>query len=133
VWPEPVERVAAFLRASGANGRLEELPADADSAPGPAVLAAGFECDGRVVVALIPEDRSVDGNKVAAAAACRTLRPGAVPEFPFGGARVLLDRTLLPVEAVWLAVGGERFVLELPPTDLARLTRAETADLLLEA
>jgi hypothetical protein len=133
VWPEPVERIAAFLRASGASGSLEELPADADSAPGPAVLAAGFECDGRVLVALVPEERTVDREKVAAATRCRALRQAPVPEFPFRGARVFLDRTLLTVEAVWLEAGAERFVLGLPPSDLARLTGAETADLLLEA
>ena len=133
MWPEPVERIASFLRASGANGRLEELPADADSAPGPGVLAAGFECDGRVVVALVPEERTVDRGKVAASARCRTLRPVDVPTFPFSGARVFLDRTLLPAETVWIEAGAERFVLGLPPPDLVRLTSAETADLLLEA
>jgi prolyl-tRNA editing enzyme YbaK/EbsC (Cys-tRNA(Pro) deacylase) len=133
LWPEPVERIASFLRASGATGSLEELPADADSPPGPGVLAAGFECDGRVVVTLVPEERTIDRDKVAAAARCRALRTGQVPEFPFRGARVFLERTLLLAEAVWLEAGAEGFVLGLPPSDLARLTGAEAADLLLEA
>ena len=133
MWPEPVERIAAFLRASGASGSLEELPADAETAPGPALQAEGFECDGRFLVALVPDDRRVDRNKVAAAAKCRAIRPTTVGEFPFGGALVFLDRTLLTAETVWLRAGAEGFVVGLPPADLARLTRADTVDLLLEA
>jgi prolyl-tRNA editing enzyme YbaK/EbsC (Cys-tRNA(Pro) deacylase) len=133
MWPEPVERVAAFLRASGATGSLEELPDDADGPPGTGVTAEAFDCDGRIVVALVPEERTLDRDKVAARASCRALRPAMVPEFPFSPARVLLDRTLLLAETVWLGAGAERFVLGLPPSDLARLTRAESADLLLEA
>jgi len=133
VWPEPVERIAAFLRSSGASGRLEELAADADSAPGPAVIVGGFECDGQVVVALVPEERTLDRDKVAAAASCRSLRPVQPPEFPFRDARVFLDRTLLTTEEIWLAAGADGFVVGLPPSDLARLTGAKSADLLLEA
>jgi prolyl-tRNA editing enzyme YbaK/EbsC (Cys-tRNA(Pro) deacylase) len=133
VWPEPVERIAAFLRASGTVGRLEELPADADAAPGPAIRAAGFQCDGRGLVVLVPEERAVDRDKVAAAAGCGTLRPAPIPEFPFHPARVLLDRVLITAEMVWLELGSDRYVLGLAPSDLARLTRAEGADLLLEA
>jgi prolyl-tRNA editing enzyme YbaK/EbsC (Cys-tRNA(Pro) deacylase) len=133
VWPEPVERIAAFLRAAGTAGRLEELPADADAAPGPAIRAAGFECDGRGLVVLVPNERAIDRDKVAVAAGCRTLRPAPAPEFPFHPARVLLERTLVTTEIVWLEVGTERYVLGLAPAELARLTRAETADLLLEA
>ena len=133
LWPEPVERIASFLRASGATGRLEELPADADSAPGPAVLAAGFECDGR------SSSRSSPRNAPWTATRSRRRRGAArcdrrnVPEFPFRGARVFVERTLLPAEAVWLEAGAEGFVLGLPPSDLARLTGAASADLLLEA
>jgi prolyl-tRNA editing enzyme YbaK/EbsC (Cys-tRNA(Pro) deacylase) len=133
VWPEPVERIAALLRAAGAAGRLEELPADADSAPGPAVRVAGFECDGRSLVALVPDDRAIDRDKVATAAGCTTLRPAPAPEFPFSPARVLLDWALISNPAVWLEAGSTRYVLGLSPHDLARLTRAEPADLLLEA
>jgi prolyl-tRNA editing enzyme YbaK/EbsC (Cys-tRNA(Pro) deacylase) len=125
--------VAAFLRASGATGSLEELPADADGPPGTAVTAAGFDCDGRIVVALAPEERTLDRDKVARRASCRSLRPATAPEFPFSSARVLLERTLLTAETVWLEAGAEGFVLGLTPSDLVRLTRAEAADLLLEA
>jgi prolyl-tRNA editing enzyme YbaK/EbsC (Cys-tRNA(Pro) deacylase) len=133
VWPEPVEQIAAFLRASGATGRLEELSADAEATPDPALHTAGFECDGHALVALVPEERTVDRDKLARAAGCRALRPSPAPAFPFHDARVFLDRTLLPSETLWLEAGAERFVLGLPPADLVRLTRAETADLLLEA
>jgi prolyl-tRNA editing enzyme YbaK/EbsC (Cys-tRNA(Pro) deacylase) len=133
VWPEPVERIAAFLRAAGIPGRLEELPADADAIPDPAIRAAGFECDGRGLVVLVPDERPIDRDKVAAAAGCKMLRPASAPQFPFQPLRVLIDRTLVTAETVWLEVGTERYVLGLAPGELARLTHAETADLLLEA
>jgi hypothetical protein len=133
MWPDPVERVAAVLRAAGVVGQLEELPADADSAPGPAVRIAGFECDGRNLVALVPEERAIDRDKLVAAAGCSSLRPGSSPEFPFQGARVVLDRLLLSTDTVWLEAGSAGYVLGLSPSDLARLTRADTADLVLEA
>jgi prolyl-tRNA editing enzyme YbaK/EbsC (Cys-tRNA(Pro) deacylase) len=128
-----VERIAAFLRAAGTAGRLEELPLEADAAPGPSIRAAGFECDARSLVAVVPDERAIDRDKVAAAAGCGTLQPAPAPAFPFHPARVLLDRTLLSTETVWLEVGSERYVLGLAPAEFARLTRAETADLLLEA
>ena len=133
LWPEPVERIASFLRASGATGRLEELPADADSAPGPAVLAAGFECDGQVVVALVPEERAVDRDKVAAAAGCRALRPAQRSRVSVSRRARVPGADAPPCRTVWLEAGAEGFVLGLPPSDLARLTGAATADLLLEA
>jgi prolyl-tRNA editing enzyme YbaK/EbsC (Cys-tRNA(Pro) deacylase) len=133
MWPEPVERVAAFLRSAGAPARLEELPADADSPPGPALRAAGFDCDGRSVVAVVPADRAVDRDKVAAAAGCTDLRPAPPLPFPFQSARVFLDRAILFAGIVWLEAGSPRHVVGLAPAQLARLTRAETADLLQDA
>jgi prolyl-tRNA editing enzyme YbaK/EbsC (Cys-tRNA(Pro) deacylase) len=133
MWPEPVERIAAFLRASGAEGQLEQLPAGVDEAPGPAVRAAGFGCDRRTLVALVPADRAIDRDKLAAAARCGTLVPAPPPAFPFQSARVFLDRSILAAGTVWLEAGSPRHVLGLPPSQLTRLTRAVTADLLLEA
>ena len=56
-WPEPVERVAAFLRAAGAEARLEELEADTPTAQAAAdavgcgldqiVKSLVFVCDDR--------------------------------------------------------------------------------------
>ncbi len=132
MWPEPVERIAALLRDAGVQGRLEELPKDADSAPGPAVRAAGFECDGRALVVLVPADRAIDRDKLAVAADCVTLRPAPLPAFPFQPARVFLDRSALTMGEVWLEAGTPRHVLGLAPGQLVRLTRSETADLLLE-
>jgi prolyl-tRNA editing enzyme YbaK/EbsC (Cys-tRNA(Pro) deacylase) len=132
VWPEPVERVAALLRSAGVQGRLEELPADVDEPPGPAFRAAGFECDGRALVVLVPAARAIDRDKLAAAAKCTVLRPAPVPGFPFRRTRVYLDRSALSTPAVWLEAGSPRHYLGLAPGQLTHLTRAQTADLLLE-
>jgi prolyl-tRNA editing enzyme YbaK/EbsC (Cys-tRNA(Pro) deacylase) len=109
---------------------LEELPEDSDSPPGPAVRAAGFECDGRSLVALVPGDRIIDRDKLAAAAGCVTLRPAPLPSFPFQAARVFLERLALSLPEVWLEAGSPRHVLGLAPGHLVQLTRARTADLL---
>jgi prolyl-tRNA editing enzyme YbaK/EbsC (Cys-tRNA(Pro) deacylase) len=132
VWPEAVERVAEVLRGMGVQAQLEELPAGVDEPPGPAVRVAGFECDGRTLVVLVPAERALDRDKLRAAARCTTLRPAPFPAFPFERARVLVDHSLLAVRTVWLEAGSPRHVLGLPPGQLTRVTRAETADVLLE-
>jgi prolyl-tRNA editing enzyme YbaK/EbsC (Cys-tRNA(Pro) deacylase) len=132
VWPEPVERVAALLRSAGAHGRLEELPVDVDEPPGPAFRAAGFECDGRALVVLVPAARAIDRDKLAAAAKCTVLRPAPVSDFPFRRTRVFLDRSALSTPTVWLEAGSPRYYLGLSPGQLTHLTGAQTADLLLE-
>jgi len=132
VWPDPVERIAALLRSAGVQGQLEELPPDVDEPPGPAFRAAGFECDGRGLVALVPDARAIDRDKLAAAAKCGTLRPAPVPEFPFRRSRVFLDRSALSTPIVWLEAGAPRYFLGLAPGQLTRLTRSRTADLMLE-
>lgn len=129
-WPESVERIAVLLRTAGVQGRLEELAKDADSPPGPAVRAAGFECDGRSLVVLVPGDRVIDRDKLAVAAGCVALRPAPFPSFPFQTARVFLDRLALSMPEVWLEAGSPRHVLGLAPGRLVHLTRAQTADLL---
>ncbi len=109
-WPEPVERVAAVLRAQGVDARLEEF-ADGTPTAAAAALAVGcdagqivkslvFVCDGRPVLALVPGDRRADPAKVAAAArrpvrarrgrttrcvAATGFEPGAVAPFPVSG------------------------------------------------
>ena len=132
MWPEPVERIATFLRASGAEGQLEQLPADVDEPPGPAVSATAFECDRRGIVVLTPVRLTIDRDKVSRAAGCTSLRAAPLPGFPFQPARVFLDRSLLVAGTVWLEAGSPRYVLGLSPAQLTRLTQAETADLLLE-
>ena len=132
MWPEPVERIAALLRATGAEGRLEELPAGSDKPPGTSLLSVGFRCDGRSLVALVPADREVDRDKLGRLANCTALRPVRTPPFPFEGARVFLDRTTLSTGLLWLEAGSPRHVVGIAPSQLARVTRLETADLLTE-
>jgi hypothetical protein len=132
MWPEPVERIAQILRREGVQGRLEELLDGAETPPGVVLSAEGFECDGRGLVSLVPTGRAVDRAKLARVAACSTLRPVRVPEFPYRPARVLLDRSALADGILWLNAGSPRHLLGLGPSQLARLTRAETADLLRE-
>jgi prolyl-tRNA editing enzyme YbaK/EbsC (Cys-tRNA(Pro) deacylase) len=132
VWPEAVEGIAAFLRASGAEGRLEELLPGAGPPAGEKLRADGFDGNGRAVVALVPIDRVVDERKLATAADYSRVRPTPAPAFPYEGARVFLEQSVLAAEAVWLEAGSPRHVVGLSPAQLSRLTKAETADLLRE-
>ena len=152
-WPEGVERVAAFLRDAGAEARLEELPAGTATAQA-AADAAGcrlaqvvktlvFDCDGSPVVALVPGDRRADPAKLALAAGTTSARPataefverttgfepGAVAPFPLPGIeQVLMERTLLAHDTVWIGAGSTSHLVSLAPTDLLRLSRAEVMD-----
>lgn len=132
MWPEAVEGIAAFLRAAGVEGRLEELLPGAGPPAGQKLRADGFDGDAGPVVALVPIERTVDERKLAAAAACTRLRSARVRGFPYEGARVFLDQSVLSSEAVWLPAGSSRHVVGLSPAHLARVTRAETADLVRE-
>jgi prolyl-tRNA editing enzyme YbaK/EbsC (Cys-tRNA(Pro) deacylase) len=153
-WPEPVERVAAVLRARGVDARLEEF-ADGTATASAAALAVGcdagqivkslvFICDGRPVLALVPGDRRADPAKIAAAGGARYARvaaahevrsatgfdPGAVAPFPVSEAtRVLAERELLRQVMVWAGAGSAHHLVGLSPLDLVRLSRAEVADL----
>jgi hypothetical protein len=131
-WPEPVERIAAFLRAAGVEGRLEELPSGAESLPGPSVRAEAFESSRGRLVALVPARGTLDAERLTRVARASSLRPVATPSFPFDHARVFIDRSLLAQRAIWLHVGSERHVLGLAPQQLAHVTRAQTAKLLLD-
>jgi prolyl-tRNA editing enzyme YbaK/EbsC (Cys-tRNA(Pro) deacylase) len=152
-WPEPVERVAAFLRDAGAEARIEELRGDTETAEG-AARAAGttlerivktlvFICDGAPVVALVPGDRRADLDKVARAAAgveARIARraeveeatgfaPGAVAPFPLPSIEtVLIDPSLLGHDTVWVGAGSPTHLAALGAADLARLSRARPMD-----
>jgi prolyl-tRNA editing enzyme YbaK/EbsC (Cys-tRNA(Pro) deacylase) len=132
MWPEPVERIASFLRQSEAPARLAQLPAGVDPPPGPAARAEAFECEGRTLVALVPDDREVDRARLARRGGCRELQPAPSRTFPFQGAQVLVDRSLLVQRMVWLEAGTPRHVVGLGPRQLLRLTRAETGTFLLE-
>ncbi len=152
-WPEPVERVAAYLREAGAEARVEEFPAGTPTAEDAAraigcelrriVKSLLFLCDGHPVLVLVPGDRRADARKVAAltgvSRACVAspdrveeatgFAPGAVAPFPLRGVdRVLVDRNL-PVDGiVWVGAGSERHMTGLAPSELVRLSRARPVD-----
>jgi len=153
-WPEPVERVAAYLRQAGAEARLEELESGTATAED-AARAAGctlaqivksmvLVCDdGRTVVALVPGDRRADLDKIARAAEAVETRiaraaevheatgfePGGVAPFPLPNVeRVLIDQTLLVHDTVWVGAGSHTHVAALNPAVLARLARARSTD-----
>jgi prolyl-tRNA editing enzyme YbaK/EbsC (Cys-tRNA(Pro) deacylase) len=152
-WPEPVERVTAYLREAGAEVRVEEFPDGTPTAQaaaravgcelGQIVKSLVFQCDGRPVVALVPGDRRADSEKIARAAGCRFARiagpdevteatgfdPGAVAPFPLPRVeRLFIDPTLLSHRVVWIGAGSERHMASLAPTELVRLSRARPMD-----
>lgn len=156
-WPEPVERVAAFLRAAGAEARIEEFgtgtptaqaAAEAVGCPLAAIVKSlAFLCDGRPVLALVPGDRRADAAKVARAAGAERARiagpdevrritgfePGAVAPFPLAEpAAVIVEQTLLALPAVWIGAGSTRHLAVLPPPELVRLSRGRAVDIAAE-
>jgi Cys-tRNA(Pro) deacylase len=151
--PEQVERVSHFLREAGAEARIEEFP-DGTITAADAAAAVGCElgqivksmvlvCDDKPVVALVPGDRRCDLGKAAHAAGARAARTASKSEiedatgFPAGGIApfplakiktVLLERTLLRHSIVWAGAGSPKHVVGLSPSELARLSRAQTVD-----
>ena len=115
------------------EGRLEELLAGAGPPPGQKLRADAFDGDGGAVIALVPADRAVDTRKLAVAAGCLEVRPVPATAFPFEGARVFMEQSVVSSDAVWLEAGSPRHVLGLSLAQIARVTRAETADLLRES
>jgi prolyl-tRNA editing enzyme YbaK/EbsC (Cys-tRNA(Pro) deacylase) len=154
-WPEPVQRVSSFLREAGAEARIEEFGEGTPTATA-AAEAVGCElaqivkslvlvCDRDTVVALVPGDRRVDPQKVASAIRAAGARvaspeevvratgfaPGAVAPFPLPHVKdVLLDRTLLRHPLVWAGAGSTSHIVGLTPSELARLARARTVDVI---
>jgi prolyl-tRNA editing enzyme YbaK/EbsC (Cys-tRNA(Pro) deacylase) len=156
-WPEPVEKVARFLRESTVEARVEEFSdgtptaEDAASAVGCAlgqiVKSLVFLCDGRPILVLVPGDRRADPSKVRAAAGCTKAKvasaddvrkatgfePGAVAPFPLSVVQdVFIDHTLLAHEVVWVGAGSTRHMAVLAPDDLVRITRATAVDAVAE-
>lgn len=152
--PEPVERVAAYLREARAEARVEEFATGTPTAAHAAravgcdlrniVKSLVFECSGRVAVAMVPGDRKADAAKIAAACGAQDasiasparvkettgFEPGAVS--PFGLLRVdavLVERTLLGLDRVWVGAGSTRHMAGVAPTELLRLTRAVPLDI----
>jgi prolyl-tRNA editing enzyme YbaK/EbsC (Cys-tRNA(Pro) deacylase) len=152
-WPEPVQRVAHFLMTAGAEATVEEFSEGTPTAKDAAravgaeldqiVKSIVMQCDGRPVLVLVPGDRRAGGGKVAAAVGATTARvarppeveaatgfePGAVAPFPLPRvARVLIDRSLLRHERVWVGAGSPRHMAGLAPSELLRLARAQPMD-----
>jgi prolyl-tRNA editing enzyme YbaK/EbsC (Cys-tRNA(Pro) deacylase) len=153
-WPEPVARVADVLKRAGVDARVEEFPEGTPTADAAAkavgssraqiVKSLVFICDGRPVLALVPGDRRADESKVAVSAGSRSARvarpdevlaatgfePGGVAPFPAPGiSQVLMAGELLAHERVWIGAGSEHHMAGISPVDLARITRARTAEL----
>ncbi len=157
-WPEPVERVAAFLRETGAEARIEELSTPTPTAQeaadavgctlGQVVKSIVLVCDGSPVVVLVPGDRKVDTGKVARLVEARRatvagpqevvaatgFQPGAVSPFPLERVPVILvERTMLRHPTVWAGAGSETHLVALAPPELVRLTRGRVEDVVLES
>ena len=156
-WPEPVERVAVFLRAAGAESRLEELATPTPTAQAAAdaigcaldqiVKSLVFVCGASPVLALVPGDRRADPEKVALAVGATETRvarppevvaatgfaPGAVAPFPPpAGVPVLVERTILSSAVVWVGAGSEHHMAMVSPLELVRLTHGLTVDIVQE-
>jgi Cys-tRNA(Pro) deacylase len=157
-WPEPVERVAAFLRDTGAEARLEEVSFETPTAAaaadavgctlGQIVKSLVLVCDGAPVVALVPGDRKADTGKVARLVEARRatianpaevvaatgFQPGSVAPFPLERvSAVLVERTLLRHDTVWAGAGSERHLVALSPSELVRLTRGRVEDIVVDS
>ena len=157
-WQGSVERVAAFLRDTGAEARLEELPGGTPTAAaaadavgctlGQIVKSLVLVCDGAPVVVLVPGDRKADTGKVARLVEARRVtvaqahevveatgfEPGGVAPFPLERVSVVLvERTLLRHRTVWAGAGSDRHVVAVAPSELVRLTRGRVEDVVLES
>ena len=151
--PEAVERVAGFLFDAKVEARVEEFRSGTPTAEDAAravgceleqiVKSLVFVCDGRALLVLVPGDRRADRSKIAAEAGCRRVKvasaeevvqatgfePGGVAPFPLVAVEaVLVERSLLTHEVVWVGAGSSRHLAALAPADLVRLTRARTVD-----
>ena len=154
LWPPPVERVSAVLRAAAVDATVQEFPEGTPTAvaaaeaigcgPDRIVKSLVFVCDGAYVLALVPGDRRGDESRVAAAAGAAEARiarppevlaatgfePGAVAPFPQQAIwRTFVERLLFQHSTVWIGAGTTSHMASLAPADLLRLTRGQTADL----
>ena len=136
--PQAVERVSAFLHESRAEARVEEFSTGTPTAAHAAravgcelrniVKSLVFDCDGRVVLAAGARKASIASHELVRAAT--GFEPGAVA--PFGLARVdavLIERTLLGLDRLWVGGGSTRHMVGLTPTELVRLSRAAPLDI----
>jgi Cys-tRNA(Pro) deacylase len=157
-WPDAVEHVARVLREARVEARVEEFREGTPTAEA-AAQAAGvplaqivktlvFSCDGRAIVVMVPGDRRADAVKVGRAAGCERVKsagpeavsqatgfpPGGVAPFPLPRIEtVLIDRSLLLHEVVWIGAGSDRHMAAVTPSDLVRLARARPVDAVADA
>lgn len=153
-WPEPVERVSAVLRSAAVESRIEEFEEGTPTAR-EAARAVGCDlsqivkslvlvCDGAFVLALVPGDRRMDEQAVAAALPAQLVRvarpeevleatgfePGAVAPFPHRSVtQTLMDSSLLAHAVVWIGAGSPSHMASITPVELLRLARARAVDL----
>jgi prolyl-tRNA editing enzyme YbaK/EbsC (Cys-tRNA(Pro) deacylase) len=153
-WPEPVERVSAFLRAAAVEARIEEFT-DGTPTARDAARAVGcdlaqivkslvFVCDGAFVLALVPGDRRADEAAVGEAASAQLVRvaraeevvhatgfePGAVAPFPQRAVtQCLMDRSFFSHDVLWIGAGSPSHMASIAPAELLRLSGARTVDL----
>jgi prolyl-tRNA editing enzyme YbaK/EbsC (Cys-tRNA(Pro) deacylase) len=153
-WPEPVERVSAFLRGAAVDARIEEF-AEGTPTAREAARAVGCElgqivkslvlvCDGAYVLALVPGDRRADEDAVRAAVEAREMRvakpdevlhatgfePGGVAPFPQRAiTQTLMDRSFFGHDEVWIGAGTSSHMASLRPSELLRLSGARAVDL----
>jgi prolyl-tRNA editing enzyme YbaK/EbsC (Cys-tRNA(Pro) deacylase) len=152
-WPEPVERVASYIREARAEARIEEFRTRTPTATDAAraigcelaqiVKSLVFDCDGQPAVVLVPGDRRADAGKVAMLVGAASARvaspayveaatgfaPGAVAPFPLPRVdRVLMEQTLLAHQLVWIGAGSPTHMAGIAPAELMRLARARPVD-----
>ena len=157
-WPEPVQRVVRTIREANIEARVEEFSggtptaSDAARATGAKlqeiVKSLVFMCDGRSVLVMVPGDRRADSDKIAKAVGCANVKvaspeevaqatgysTGGVAPFPLANVNlVLMERTLLAHEIVWIGAGTSRHMAALAPSDLVRLASARPVDAVAES
>ena len=157
-WPEPVQRVVRTIREANIEARVEEF-SDGTPTASDAARATGaklqeivkslvFMCDGRSVLVMVPGDRRADSDKIAKAVGCENVKvaspeevaqatgfsTGGVAPFPLANVNlVLMERTLLAHEIVWIGAGTSRHMAALAPSDLVRLASARPVDAVAES
>jgi prolyl-tRNA editing enzyme YbaK/EbsC (Cys-tRNA(Pro) deacylase) len=152
-WPEPVERVAAFLRNAAVDARIEEFSEGTPTAREAAravgcdlsqiVKSLVFVCDGAYVLVLVPGDRRADEAAIAAVMEATEVRvaradevvhatgfePGGVAPFPQRAVtRTLMDRAFFAHDEVWIGAGSAAHMASIGPSELLQLARAATFD-----
>ena len=153
-WPEPVERVSAFLRAAAVDARIEEFPEGTPTAreaaraagcePGQIVKSVVLVCDGAYVLALVPGDRRADEDVIRALLGAKEIRvasagevlhatgfePGGVAPFPQRAVtQTLMDSSFFGHGEVWVGAGTSSHLVSLRPSELLKLSRAKSVEL----